>query len=123
VTLHQMQDWVEKDHEARVVVIGDTMHAIGIYAASEAGHTDWRSDHGALSYDILDVPPEVAKGLLAFMAEFRITYSAFDFVITPSGEWVLLESNPGGQYGWLESRTGVPLTDALVNLLVDGDPT
>ncbi len=123
VTLHQIQDWVEKDHEARVVVIGDTMFAVGIYAGSEASHTDWRSDHDALSYGILDVPPGVEKGLRAFMAEFRITYSAFDFVITPSGEWVFLESNPGGQYGWLESRTGRPLTDTLVDLLANGTPT
>ncbi|APU15985.1 MULTISPECIES: ATP-grasp ribosomal peptide maturase [Actinoalloteichus] len=123
VTLHQMQDWVEKDHEARVVVIGDTMNAVGIYAGSEASHTDWRSDHDALTYKVLDLPPGVRRGLQAFMAEFRITYSAFDFVITPSGQWVLLESNPGGQYGWLEARTGVPLTDTLVDLLMHGVPT
>jgi ATP-grasp ribosomal peptide maturase len=123
VTLHQMQDWVEKDHEARVVVIGDTMHAVGIYAHSEASHTDWRSDYNALTYGVLDLPPDVEKGLRAFMAEFRITYSAFDFVITPSGEWVLLESNPGGQYGWLESRTGIPLMDTLADLLAQGEPT
>ncbi|HEU0087325.1 MAG TPA: ATP-grasp ribosomal peptide maturase [Pseudonocardiaceae bacterium] len=123
VTLHQIQDWVEKDHEARVVVIGDKMFAVGIYAGSEASHADWRSDHDALSYGVLDLPSDVEKGLRAFMAEFRITYSAFDFVITPSGDWVLLESNPGGQYGWLESRTGVPLTDTLVDLLERGEPT
>lgn len=120
VTLHQIQDWVEKDHEARVVVIGDAMFAIGIYAGSAAGHVDWRSDHDALSYDVLDLPSDVEKGLRAFMAEFRLAYSAFDFVIMPSGQWVLLESNPGGQYGWLETRTGVPLTDTLVDLLAAG---
>lgn len=123
MTFHQIQDWVEKDYEARVVVIGGTMFAVGIYAASEASHTDWRSDHDALSYGMLNLPPDVENGLRAFMAEFRITYSAFDFVITPSGEWVLLESNPGGQYGWLESRTSVPLTDTLVDLLERGEPT
>lgn len=123
VTLHQIQDWVEKDHEARVVVIGTTMFAIGIYAGSKASHIDWRSDHDALTYAVLDLPLEVENGLRAFMAEFRLTYSAFDFVITPSGQWVLLESNPGGQYGWLEARTGLPITDTLVDLLVSGDPT
>ena len=113
---------MEKNHEARVVVIGDAMFAIGIYAGSKASHVDWRSDHDALSYDVLDLPPDVEKGLRAFMAEFRITYSAFDFVITPSGQWVLLESNPGGQYGWLESWTGLPLAATLADLLAAGAP-
>jgi hypothetical protein len=113
----------EKDYEARVVVIGDKMFAIGIYAGSDASHTDWRSDHDALSYDVLDLPRQVAEGLRAFMAEFRITYSAFDFVITSEGEWVLLESNPSGQYGWLESRTGAPLSDTLADLLARGTPS
>jgi ATP-grasp ribosomal peptide maturase len=122
VTLHQIQDWIEKDLEARVVVIGDTMFAIGIHAGSEDSHIDWRSDHGALTYDVLELPVDVESGLRSFMAEFGLSYSAFDFVITPEGEWVFLESNPGGQYGWLESRTGVPLTDRLVDLLARGEP-
>jgi hypothetical protein len=42
--------------------------------------------------------------------------------LTPKGARVFLESNPGGQYGWLESRTGVPLTDTLVGLLAAGEP-
>jgi hypothetical protein len=28
--------------------------------------------------------------------------------------------NPGGQYGWLESATGAPLTETLADLLADG---
>lgn len=121
VTLHQMQDWVPKDHEARVIVIGEAMFAIGIHANSQAGHIDWRSDHDALTYRVLDLPPHIAAGLRLFMADFRLVYGAFDFVITPSGEWVFLECNPGGQYGWLEARTGVSLTSTLADFLANGE--
>jgi hypothetical protein len=31
-----------------------------------------------------------------------------------------LEINPGGQYGFLEEATGVPITDSLVRLLARG---
>ena len=45
-------------------------------------------------------------------------YGALDFVITQSGERVLLEINPTGQYGFVENATGVPLTAQLADLLV-----
>lgn len=42
------------------------------------------------------------------MAELGLVYGAFDFVITPQGEWVFLEVNPGGQYGWLTRDASDP---------------
>ena len=47
---------------------------------------------------------------------FGLVYAALDFVITPSGEWVLLELNPTGQYGFVEDATGAPLTAQLADL-------
>jgi hypothetical protein len=38
------------------------------------------------------------------------------------GTGVFLEINAGGQYGWLESVTGVPLTGHLADLLAKGTP-
>lgn len=51
------------------------------------------------------------------MRSFDLLYAALDFVVTPDEEWVFLELNPGGQYGWLEAATGVPLTGYLADLL------
>ncbi|NYH77532.1 hypothetical protein FHR84_000846 [Actinopolyspora biskrensis] len=48
---------------------------------------------------------------------FGLDYGALDFVVTPDGDWVFLEINPGGQYGWLESATDHPLTSTLADLL------
>ena len=42
-----------------------------------------------------------------------------DFIVTPSGDYVFLENNPFGQYLWLELETGVPLTDAIIDLLLE----
>ena len=47
---------------------------------------------------------------------------AFDFVITPDDEWIMLEVNPAGQWLWLEHEAGVPIAAALANLLADGAP-
>ena len=49
-------------------------------------------------------------GAYVVSAGFGLAYAAFDFVVTPDGRWVFLECNPGGQYGWLEGQTGLPIT-------------
>lgn len=59
----------------------------------------------------------MVAGIRLLMAEFGLVYGALDFVITPSGEWVLLEINPTGQYGFVENATGAALTAQLADLL------
>ena len=53
----------------------------------------------------------------AFMDAFGLIYGAFDFIVRPDGTWVFLEVNPAGQYMWVEAKTGLPITDALVDVL------
>lgn len=120
VTTHLMQRWVPKQHEARVIVIGDHLTAVAIHAGSDQTKVDWRTDYDALSYEVVDLPGPVARGVRELMLSFGLIYGALDFVVTPAGEWTFLEVNPGGQYGWLETTAGVPFTDVLADLLTKG---
>jgi ATP-grasp ribosomal peptide maturase len=120
VTTHLFQRWVPKAFEARVVVIGDRLTAAGIHATGES-YVDWRTDHDGARYDLLEPPADVVAGIQALMAALDLRYAALDFVITPAGRWVFLEINAGGQYGWIEDRTGAPLTDHLADLLAKGN--
>ncbi|MDQ3028716.1 MAG: ATP-grasp ribosomal peptide maturase, partial [Actinomycetota bacterium] len=123
VTAHQIQDWASKRFECRAVVVGTEIFAVAIHAGSEASYVDWRSDFSALTYEVMELPEPVAKGLRAFMAELGLVYGAFDLVISgdygQDAVW-LLECNPGGQYGFLEAMAGVPITRSLVDLLMNG---
>jgi hypothetical protein len=90
-TATQAQQWVNKTHEARVVVVGQRMFTILIRAGSPASRVDWRADYPALSYEWVDTPPEVEKGLRAYLAEMGLAYAAVDFAIDVDGRWVFLE--------------------------------
>lgn len=120
VTCHQVQDWVDKAHECRVTVVGDRMFAVAIYAGSPESYVDWRADHNSLSYEVIELPRQVQQGIRAFMAELGLVYGAFDFVISPDGGFTFLECNSGGQFGFLEGVSGLPITDTLVELLATG---
>lgn len=120
VTTHLVQQWVPKSFEVRVIAIGDHLTAAAIHAGSAASYIDWRSDYAALSYELIDLPAYIAQGVRALMSTFGLVYGALDFVVSPDGRWSFLEINPGGQYGWLETRAGVPLTGVLADLLTKG---
>lgn len=55
-TATQVQHWVDKTSEARVVVVGQRTFTIRITASSDAARVDWRADFTALSYEWIDTP-------------------------------------------------------------------
>ncbi|QUX26493.1 ATP-grasp ribosomal peptide maturase (plasmid) [Nocardiopsis sp. MT53] len=122
LTAHCLQEWVDKDHEARVVIVGGHMFAVAIRVGSQAGHVDWRSDYASHSYEVVEVPARVRAGLGRYMHAFGLVYGAADFVISPDGSWTLLEVNPNGEWGWLAQACALPIAATIATLLEKGTP-
>lgn len=116
-TAHQVQQWVRKSHETRVIAVAERLFGFEIRAGSRSAFIDFRTDYASLSYKRTVVPHSVSESIGRFMESMGLVYGALDFVVTPTGRWTFLECNPGGQYGWLEARTGAPVTAALADLL------
>jgi ATP-grasp ribosomal peptide maturase len=120
ITTHLFQRWVPKAYEARVVVIGGHITAAAIHAANAESYVDWRADYDSSSYELIDPPAEVVTGIRQLMGVLDLRYAALDFVIDPDDQWIFLEINAGGQFGWIEDKTGAPLTDQIADLLAKG---
>lgn len=120
VTAHLFQEWIDKAYEVRVTAVGRRLFAAAIDAANETARIDWRADFSALSYRVVDVPEGIADVIGRYLDAFGLTYGAFDFAVTPADEWILFECNPGGQYGWLEENTGLPISEAIADVLEKG---
>lgn len=116
-TAHLFQEWVPKAHEVRLTAIGGRIFAAEIHTESDAGHIDWRSDYDSHTYKVCEPPPEVAAGVLRMLDLLGLPYGAFDFAVTPKGDWRFLEVNPSGQYGFIEQATGLPITAAICDYL------
>jgi hypothetical protein len=104
-----------------LTVIGDEWFPIAIHAATEGAHTDWRSDPSALTYKFVSMPVTVMDGVSRYMKHMNLAYAGLDFVVTPDERWVMLESNSGPQFGWLEAATGAPMVAAMADLLMKGN--
>jgi glutathione synthase/RimK-type ligase-like ATP-grasp enzyme len=119
ITPGVFQELVPKAYELRVTVVGSRVFSARIDSQSRReSKIDWRR----LPFEAdaaVDLPGEIEAKLHAFMKAFGLVYGAFDFIVTPEGRHVFLEVNPAGQYMWLESKLGLPITAALADALSD----
>ncbi|MEU9042447.1 MULTISPECIES: hypothetical protein [unclassified Kitasatospora] len=116
-TAHLFQEWVPKSHEVRLTAVDGRLFTAEIHAKSATAHVDWRSDYDSLFYRACEPPAAVAAGVHRMLSRLGLPYSAFDFVVSPSGDWTFLEVNPNGQYGFIEQATGLPITAAICDYL------
>jgi len=117
LTAHYIQETVPKLFEVRLTVVGDSAFACTITATTEAAHTDWRTDPHGINLGTAPVPGPVAAAARRFMASYGLAFGAFDFGVTPEGDWVFFECNPAGTWAWVESRTGLPIAAAHADYL------
>lgn len=116
------QEYIHKKFEIRVTVVGDRVFAASINSQDiDVALHDWRkAPPGSLSFRSYRLPDSVSERCASLVASFGLTFGAIDMVKTPKGDYVFLELNPNGQWGWLENPTGDPYTSAIANLLERG---
>jgi len=125
-TAHLFQRYIDaKAYELRLTVVGRgddaRLFPVAIHAGSTASRIDFRADYDSLAYSVAEVPSEVASGVRAFMQTFGTTLGHFDFCVDDAGHHWFLECNgSGGQYQFAEKATGLPITEAIADLLEKG---
>jgi glutathione synthase/RimK-type ligase-like ATP-grasp enzyme len=114
------QEYIPKSYEIRVTVIGEQIFAARIDSQAGGGATsiDWRRyDIPKTPHSAYELPRVVRDQILALHRQLSLIYSSFDFVRTPCGEYVFLETNPFGQWLWIEDLTGLPISKAIADFL------
>lgn len=119
-TAHLFQEQIPKAFEARVTIVGAQVFAVRIDAGSPAARMDWRSDYGALAYAQIELPQAVADRLVELHQRLGLVYGAADLICDEAGNWIFLETNQAGEWGWLAAEAGVPVAAALADLLAAG---
>jgi glutathione synthase/RimK-type ligase-like ATP-grasp enzyme len=116
------QAYVPKEVELRITVVGSQVFAAEIHS-QETNHTryDWRRfDHYHTPYLPHELPPSVAQRCAQLVHRMGLTFGAIDMILTPDGRYVFIEINANGQYLWIEYATGLPISDAVCDLLIRG---
>ncbi len=114
------QERIDKAYELRITVIAGRLFAVKIDSQALAEtQLDWRHAQHDVAYETVTLPTAIASKINAFMDTLGLVYGAFDFIVTPDGRYIFLEVNPGGAYMWIEAATGLPITPALADALIE----
>ena len=119
------QELIPKALEIRVTVVGHRVMSASIdsQVSARAIH-DWRRDGLRMLHDWrpYQLPFEVEEKILRLMDSFSLNYGAIDIILTPDDKHVFLELNPCGEFFWLERTPGLPISDAIADLLLGHSP-
>jgi len=116
------QEYVEADVDLRVTIVGERIFAAAIHSQGTDYPIDFRMSLGQAKTEPAELPDEVRRHLLRFMARLGLVYGAIDLRRTPGGEHVFLEINTAGEFLFVEERTGQPISHALADWLAGSSP-
>lgn len=115
-----LQEKIEKKYDVRVTVVGDEVFPARI--DSQTNHEtqiDWRVGENVLPHESFTLPVKLENLCVELVRRLNLGFGAIDFVETPEDEFVFLEINPNGQWAWIETQTGMPISDTIAKKLVN----
>lgn len=114
------QIFVDKQFELRVTVVGSEVFAARINSHySSKAQIDWRREIFADIYSEYELPDTLREKLIGLHRRLGLFYCAYDFVVNHGDIPILLDVNPAGQWMWLESRLGFPVSERIASALAN----
>ncbi|CAN5222457.1 hypothetical protein BH09BAC6_BH09BAC6_09280 [soil metagenome] len=111
------QENVSKLHELRVTVVGSKVFTAAVYSQKDSQTTiDWRRKK--LPFHISELPVDIEQKCIKLVEVLQLKFGAIDLIKDKNGEYIFLEINPNGQWAWIESQTGMPISDAIIDELL-----
>lgn len=116
------QQHVAKQYELRVTVIGERVFAAKIHSQDDARtQTDYREFSADIRYESCVLPADIERRCRDFVHSYGLVYGALDLIVTPDGDYVFLENNPGGQFLFVEQLVPeLGMLDAVADYLIAG---
>jgi glutathione synthase/RimK-type ligase-like ATP-grasp enzyme len=122
-----LQKRLVKKSELRVTVIGEKVFAAELgsnfLGGEEQDHDNIDIHHYLCASNfpikkIESLPDRILNGCISLVKSLGLKYGAVDFAIEKdSNRPIFLEINPTGEWYWIESKTGLKMTDAVADLI------
>lgn len=115
------QENIPKAVELRITIVGNQVFAAAINSQKlNRARYDWRREGLSLidDWEAYSLPQAISQKLLNLMNYLGLNYGAIDLIVTPDGEYIFLEVNPVGEFFWLDLLPGLPISQAIADILV-----
>ncbi|RFP63041.1 MAG: hypothetical protein BJG00_001705 [Limnothrix sp. CACIAM 69d] len=116
-----IQKRIHKKSEYRVTLIGKKHFVCRIEAEGihdQDVQLDWRvTEPDKLAHYPDALPDDYIQKLYGMLKVFGLNFGAFDIIRDDDDQLYFIELNPNGQWYWIELLTGLPMVQAMVELL------
>lgn len=113
------QEEVKKTFDIRATVVGNKVFSASIDSQKHTEtEVDWRRNSRTdLEHRSYKLPDSLNNLCVEMTRSLGLKFGAIDFILDEDGRHWFLEINPNGQWGWIETRTGQPISAAIVDEL------
>lgn len=122
-TVSFCEDYIEKSYELRVTIMGPHIFACKLDSQAlddNTGKIDWRQGYDYnLRHELITLPDRIESFCRDYLRKLHLHFGCFDFIVTPNDEYVFLECNSNGQWRWIEEELGAPMSEAMVDCLLN----
>lgn len=110
------QECIPVLRDIRVIVVGDVTFAAEVNTSAGADEIDWRVDPSN-RWRRHELPLTVTEKCVQIVRALDLLYGAIDLRLRPDGQYVFFETNPGGQYFFVEAWTGMSISREIARRL------
>lgn len=97
------QEYISPKIDVRVTVIGNVINAVKITKAGVGIEEDWRTvEREKIEYTDIMLPNEIEQYCFDLLSRLKLNFGAIDLIIR-NDEYIFIEINPTGEWGWLTS--------------------
>lgn len=109
------QEFIAKQYDIRAVVIGKKVLAAKIDSQkNKSALSDWRGSEHLIPFTPYKIPKDLEKKLIRFTQHMGFSLANIDIVRGEDNRYYFLEMNRPGQWFFVESLSGIPVTKTLV---------
>lgn len=115
----QYQEYIKKKFELRITCVDKEVFACKINSQSDPlTAEDMRFNIRNANHETFDCS-QIHDKLLSYLDYFGLNFGCFDIAVDEHDNYVFFECNPNGQWLWVEQLTGLKISRAIANLLIN----
>lgn len=112
-----IQKCIEPKIDCRITYVDGRIFPVKILLNGEGIHGDWRKEKNGLTYEKFTLPPDICSQIHQLMQRLNLCFGGID-LIESNNKYYFVEVNPTGEWGWLETGSGLRISEEIANALM-----
>ena len=107
-----IQEFLNPKVDCRVTYVCGRLFPVKILQKGKGMYGDWRQRKEELEYITFQLPKKIENSICEMMQKLELNFGGIDLAVV-NEEYYFIEVNPTGEWGWLEIKTSMPISETI----------